>query len=783
MRKNQEDDAPGKLRTLFRAVTAGWTKKPALEEDLEAALDEVTQAEFNNLRRIFKVFDVNNSDTIDVQELVAMMQCMGVSLNNAEAAELIGTLDNNDNGELDFEEFVMLMMRNKQLIGAAKRRAFEPEALMKASTRTSRFMPDAPWRWYWGLMLLGATGYLACTVPLRLVWAVQNAPDEFYAPAGLLFGDILVTIMLALDIAVCFNTAYVDRKNHLVTELGPIAAHYRQGWLVIDLLACIPLDIIFRGLEIRYGATVVSFLRLLRMTRISSIVTSSERNYVVNAAYIRFNFHIVPVTSLLLWCMSWVHWFAIIAMLLEVGVEDDESFTVSACSLAHPGPPNYLECLYWVSYTLATVGNGDVYVHGVAQQAFAMVLFLMSLLINGVIVAKMAELFRDKSIKEETQQKMRETLALLQHFGIPNPLQQNILGFQHHVLRHSLSESFASVIAGLPDCLRDQVALYMRISYVSNVPMFHTASMECKVSLAQRLKSVVVPQDEFIIVVGEEGDCMFFLNHGFAQVLRRDGTHVHLFQPGDFFGEVAILGDGVKRMASVRAVTYCDLFSLSKDDFRDILQRFPKLKMEVVAEGQKRMQQEKGSTPGPFQGAPSEESSAEEDEAPMDESGQKSARQEPDDIQRLMVEMRGMKHDIQTMLYHKHQLSPRSPPARLALDDVLGSPVTSPGRDQALSSGIGGGGRLLASLSDAWEEGNTLFEAQMHRLAEKQRHATAGQVETLTNAVEQLTAKMELGRSHQAGRESRGSTRYFGGAAPGLSSGMSEFSNLRMFGS
>lgn len=49
---------------------------------------------------------------------------------------------------------------------------------------------------------------------------------------------------------------------------------------------------------------------------------------------------------------------------------------------------------------------------------------------------------------------------------------------------------------------------------------------------------------------------------------------------GSPFGETALL-QGEKRNASVRAITYCDVYKLSKSDFDALRARYPEFDAEV----------------------------------------------------------------------------------------------------------------------------------------------------------------------------------------------------------
>ena len=77
-----------------------------------------------------------------------------------------------------------------------------------------------------------------------------------------------------------------------------------------------------------------------------------------------------------------------------------------------------------------------------------------------------------------------------------------------------------------------------------------------------------------------------------------------VIETGDYFGEMALFSsDGGKRTASVRAVTYCDLFALSKNDFEELLaksnNRPLELKIRGVAERRQRQTKKMMTTPSP----------------------------------------------------------------------------------------------------------------------------------------------------------------------------------------
>ncbi len=82
------------------------------------------------------------------------------------------------------------------------------------------------------------------------------------------------------------------------------------------------------------------------------------------------------------------------------------------------------------------------------------------------------------------------------------------------------------------------------------------------------LDPLEVKKGEIIVKQDDHGDCMFILVIGSARVLHhRAGRDVNLasLQPGDFFGELALVDAGV-RSADVEAAEDCTLLRITQAD-------------------------------------------------------------------------------------------------------------------------------------------------------------------------------------------------------------------------
>ena len=233
--------------------------------------------------------------------------------------------------------------------------------------------------------------------------------------------------------------------------------------------------------------------------------------------------------------------------------------------------------------TVTTVGYGDVEVITELERIYACFLFIFGTIANAAIIGKLSKIMQAHNIESERKQRMMETLAVLKYFNIPRSLQQEVLAFQSHILAQNVGSSYSQIINGLPDAMRQQIGLYVKIKFVSTVDMFRDADQGCKVALAENLKNVVFAPGQYIIKAGEAGQEMFFMGHGYADVLTPGGDYLATIKKGGFFGEIALLIE-TKRTASIKALTYCDLFRLDKEDFHKILVEFPNFNEQIQNE-------------------------------------------------------------------------------------------------------------------------------------------------------------------------------------------------------
>ena len=102
------------------------------------------------------------------------------------------------------------------------------------------------------------------------------------------------------------------------------------------------------------------------------------------------------------------------------------------------------------------------------------------------------------------------------------------------------------------------------------------------------------PPGDLIIKEGCVGTKMYFIQEGIVDIVMGNGEVATSLSDGSYFGEICLLTNA-RRVASVRAETYCNVFSLSVsggsitidqvDHFNTVLETYPLMRrtMESVA--------------------------------------------------------------------------------------------------------------------------------------------------------------------------------------------------------
>lgn len=142
----------------------------------------------------------------------------------------------------------------------------------------------------------------------------------------------------------------------------------------------------------------------------------------------------------------------------------------------------------------------------------------------------------------------------------------------------------ALLLVCLPRLRRLEDAVGVRV-FVRRVPVLSSLPHRALDDLASRMELQKIPEGTDIVREGDVGDRLYILKEGEAEVVARgEGereVEVATLSKNDYFGEIALLRD-VPRTATVRSRGPVELYSLGRDDFRELLERSEELKSAMT---------------------------------------------------------------------------------------------------------------------------------------------------------------------------------------------------------
>lgn len=132
------------------------------------------------------------------------------------------------------------------------------------------------------------------------------------------------------------------------------------------------------------------------------------------------------------------------------------------------------------------------------------------------------------------------------------------------------SEDFRSFVRCHVDIAEKMSQVADLVELLRKMPAFGEMPLAQVAVLASAMNPVKVGPGDVVVRQGEPGTSLYVVRRGELEVLVEDESHkvrrVALLGPGEYFGEIALL-ERVPRTATVRALTECELFALSKEDF------------------------------------------------------------------------------------------------------------------------------------------------------------------------------------------------------------------------
>ncbi len=387
----------------------------------------------------------------------------------------------------------------------------------------------------------------------------------------------LIDFFFFFDIFLNSFTSYRHEGSE-VTERRRIAKHYLKTFFAVDILANFPFDLILlASFDIQmFNVSLVLVLRMLRLLRIVRLLRIFRRLEIPswsNPGFLRIaKFLIIIILLLHLLACAW--FFS-----AYIDNFPEESWVVSEGIREAAPDSQYIRSLYWTITTMTTVGFGDITPNRTPEYIITMFVMLLGATMYAFIIGNIASLFSNlDSAKVSFWNRIDALTLYLRYRRIPQDLNKRVRNYYEYLWAHHRGLKEGMLFDDLPGPLRLEVLLNLTKELLDKVPLFKYCSHTLRNELLTSLKPHTFAPEGYIVREGEKGNEIYFISRGKVEITSNDDKNSYgLLEDGDYFGDLSLIL-GEKRTASVKSLSYCEIFILTREDFNRIKKDYPEFK-------------------------------------------------------------------------------------------------------------------------------------------------------------------------------------------------------------
>ncbi|XP_071662115.1 voltage-gated delayed rectifier potassium channel KCNH1 [Patagioenas fasciata] len=436
--------------------------------------------------------------------------------------------------------------------------------------------------WDWIILIL--TFYTAILVPYNVSFKTKQNNVAW------LVVDSIVDVIFLVDIVLNFHTTFVGPAGEVISDPKLIRMNYLKTWFVIDLLSCLPYDVINAFENVDEGiSSLFSSLKVVRLLRLGRVARKLDHYIEYGAAVL-----------VLLVCVFGLaaHWLACIwysigdyevidedtntirheSWLYQLGVSigTPYRFNTSGFGKWEGGPSKdsvYISSLYFTMTSLTSVGFGNIAPTTDGEKIFAVAMMMIGSLLYATIFGNVTTIFQQMYANTNRYHEMLNSVRdFLKLYQVPKGLSERVMDYIVSTWSMSRGIDTEKVLQICPKDMRADICVHLNRKVFKEHPAFRLASDGCLRALAMEFQTVHCAPGDLIYHAGESVDSLCFVVSGSLEVIQDDEV-VAILGKGDVFGDVFWKESTLAQScANVRALTYCDLHVIKRDALQKVLE-------------------------------------------------------------------------------------------------------------------------------------------------------------------------------------------------------------------
>ncbi|XP_069577719.1 potassium voltage-gated channel subfamily H member 1b isoform X1 [Brachyistius frenatus] len=436
--------------------------------------------------------------------------------------------------------------------------------------------------WDWVILIL--TFYTAIMVPYNVSFKTKQNNVTW------LVVDSIVDVIFLVDIVLNFHTTFVGPAGEVISDPKLIRMNYVKTWFVIDLLSCLPYDVINAFENVDEGiSSLFSSLKVVRLLRLGRVARKLDHYIEYGAAVLVLLVCVFGLAS---------HWLACIWYSIgdyEVINEDTNSvrmdswlyllgetvgtpyrFNSSGSGRWEGGPSKdsvYITSLYFTMTSLTSIGFGNIAPNTDGEKIFAVAMMMIGSLLYATIFGNVTTIFQQMYANTNRYHEMLNSVRdFLELYQVPKGLSERVMDYIVSTWSMSRGIDTDKVLQICPKDMRADICVHLNRKVFKEHPAFRLASDGCLRALAMEFQTVHSAPGDLIYHAGESVDSLCFVVSGSLEVIQDDEV-VAILGKGDVFGDVFWKEMTLAQScANVRALTYCDLHIIKRDELQKVLE-------------------------------------------------------------------------------------------------------------------------------------------------------------------------------------------------------------------